>query len=302
MITSGTIMVGNRYCNAACPWCCSVMLQEPVSPGLTINEEKFYEFRDMLPEGAYVVLSSEGDPMAHASHVNWYLNKGAEKDWTFMLQTNGLGLNRASVKSLESWRQLKLNVITLTIAHPDPRTNNALMQMGETDFDYWETIAMLQRFGFEIELACMTTTAGVNDIHVATNLMNRAVDAGVRAIYFRDLETDPGPCNILDTPLVPEVVAAAKDHYVPLSSELVEWLTAQDKDDDIDGLMVVPTETPLLPDMPSVRVAFQISQKTKDKLVITMETPPDDVHAQAVFWGNGLVNYLYMRGENDGVD
>jgi pyruvate-formate lyase-activating enzyme len=194
--TSMSIVVGDRSCNARCPFCISRLTTairiEPKA-GVRVDADRFNNAcRYAVSCGVNtVILTGNGEPTLFPELLTFYAREAAEHFPLVELQTNGIVL----------YRMLKDNQAILSPYHHDLSLNkvttfaiscvgwgnglqHAIMQPDGERIDLWELVDMLHDHGKSVRLSCVMFCGGVQDIYGVYEMARIAKKHAVEQLNF----------------------------------------------------------------------------------------------------------------------
>jgi len=168
-----SIVIGDRKCDAHCPFCVSKMTGFCELPGNDlINEANFQKAARLAQIGGTttVLMTGKGEPTFYMDQITRFLKLLQPFNFPFIeLQTNGLKLGRLATQGTEGthelatimqWRKLGLNTIALSVVDVDHDHNAAIYNKDYPDLA--NTIRFLHKLGFSVRLCVMMLTGMVD--------------------------------------------------------------------------------------------------------------------------------------------
>jgi len=178
-IFSGSIVCGDRKCNANCPWCISKMTAKRT----TVPQPEWDDFPifcGLAKEfgATTMLLTGQGEPTLYPELISKYLyemnpvgKRGRGLFKLVELQTNGIGLLNME-DQLKKWHQQGLTLICLSLAHFDSAKNQELMQAAER-LEIWDTVKFLTYLGFGVRINITMVKGGVDNENKVIELVDR---------------------------------------------------------------------------------------------------------------------------------
>lgn len=178
-IQTFSIVVGNRACDAHCPFCVSKMtgFETVTKRTAWINEVNFKKACQLavMAKTSTVLLTGKGEPTLHSSEIGRYLDMLAPWNFPFIeLQTNGLMLGRLAAgqrdglpkdlneETLVSWRNRGLNTVAISVVDIKNWRNATIYNMDYPDLV--TTVKYLHRLGFTVRLCVMMLKGYVDSV------------------------------------------------------------------------------------------------------------------------------------------
>jgi molybdenum cofactor biosynthesis enzyme MoaA len=177
-----SVVVGDKKCNASCPWCIAKRTKTNFDLTLTPNWHRFNRvcaWANRITDTA--ILTGKGEPTLHWDLLVEYTERLHRYRFDFIeLMTNGALLSEAGVAQLE---ENGLTTLCLSIAHPDNIINNQLMGLPE-DYDYRKVIAYANKAGLAVRLNVTVVKGGVTNLG---DMVNVITTPGVMQSTFREV-------------------------------------------------------------------------------------------------------------------
>lgn len=168
-----SVVVGDKKCNAHCPFCVSRMtgfceVARTKRNGANINLVNFHSAARLaqIGEATTVLITGKGEPLLNPDEIEKYLELLKKYRFSFTeLQTNGLEIGWAIEKGshttefqawknrLKKWRKLGLNTIALSVVHTEDEFNAKIYHKNYPKLA--ATIAFLRELGFTVRLCVM---------------------------------------------------------------------------------------------------------------------------------------------------
>jgi molybdenum cofactor biosynthesis enzyme MoaA len=161
-IETFTAVVGNKACNATCPYCVSKM-----TPGCEIDKAHVPNLRNFRiacrlarEAGATTLLfTGKGEPTLFAKQISMYMGLQATQEFPLIeLQTNGIIIEEKYdeyIAHLRDWYDLGMTTVSLSIAHFSPQENVKIFTNGEMKYNPWEVVNILHEVGFSVRINCV---------------------------------------------------------------------------------------------------------------------------------------------------
>lgn len=168
-VSTLSIVVGTRACNASCPFCVSRMTGFDELPGAgTIDEIHFAKACRLAQIGGttHVLMTGKGEPTLYPDQVTQFLKLLAPWGFPFIaMQTNALDIGwlvrdgkpkhakKITRELLLEWRRLGLDTIAISVVSERPEHN---AEVYHKDYpDLVKTVAFLHELGFTVRLCVM---------------------------------------------------------------------------------------------------------------------------------------------------
>jgi molybdenum cofactor biosynthesis enzyme MoaA len=133
-----------------------------------------------------VILTGLGEPMLAPQQIDNYLLAMDGRFPRVDLQTNGI-LVKDNIEWLKLWRDRGLSLVCLSVAGTSDYLSNKTMGI-KADYDYWKTARMLKDIGLAVRLNCTMTKNGIHTPEDAWLIIDRAANAGIDQVTFREVE------------------------------------------------------------------------------------------------------------------
>ncbi len=177
-----SVVVGDKTCNASCPWCIGKRTKTNFNLTLTPNWNRFNKacaWANRVTDTA--ILTGKGEPTLHWDLLLKYTERLDKYRFDFVeLMTNGVLLSEAGIAELE---ENGLTTLCLSIAHHDSKINNQLMGLPE-DYDYRNVIDWANKAGLAVRL---NVTAVKGGIEYLNNMVRAITTYGVMQTTFREV-------------------------------------------------------------------------------------------------------------------
>ncbi|MDO8599360.1 MAG: radical SAM protein [bacterium] len=210
-VSTLSVVIGTKACNASCPFCVSRMTGFDVLPGIggidTVNFRKAC-LHAVVGGTTNVLLTGKGEPTLYPDQISRVLDLLEPHGFPYTaLQTNALDFGwmardgqpkqakRLSVELLQSWRKRGLDTIAISVVSEKPEHN---VEVYHKDYpDLVRTVAFLHSLGFTVRLCVMMqkgyvdTPGRVDDI-LAFCKANSIAQLTVRPIRKPTAQTHDG--------------------------------------------------------------------------------------------------------------
>jgi len=199
-IQTFSIVVGNKACNANCPYCVAQMTPENdicKDPNWRNFEiaKKFAKINNV----STTLLTGKGEPTLFPKLILDYCKK-LKNDFPFIeLQTNGYELielskwiNKETPPYKPSYLQLcyenGLTTIAISIAHYDSKKNDEILRWkSEQTLNLEKVITKMHEIGFSVRLSCMMLKGYIDSMKEVDNLVNFAKVNNVEQLTIRPI-------------------------------------------------------------------------------------------------------------------
>jgi len=219
-----SVVVGDQRCNAKCPFCVAQLTASDFSDYVDFDESKFncaIRIVEQMREGLLtVLLTGQGEPLLFPKQITRYLDVINGRFPRIELQTNGTLVTK-NLTNLRRWQDDGLTLVCLSIASHSAKHSNQVMGIKSISYDYWHTASMLKDIGLNVRLNCTMTTAGTYLPADCEKIIDRANNAGIDQVTFREVEM---PSVSLDSKIAawvaahkPEDAAKKLHHYLALN-------------------------------------------------------------------------------------
>ena len=200
-----SIVVGNKACNAKCPYCISKMTSKTEQlPSMfwTINWRNFHIACKLAQkaEATTVLLTGKGEPTLHPNLITQYLTQlGDNKRCYFPfieLQTNGIKLatDESYNEHLKEWYKLGLTTICLSAVHWDIERNKEIYG------DYYDLPSLtnkLHSMGFTVRLSIMMLKGYIDNPREIRKVIGFCRTNKIKQLTIRPISRPEGA---IDTP------------------------------------------------------------------------------------------------------
>lgn len=200
-IYSVSAILGGPKCNARCPGCAGRVLRDDaakvVTPG-TAPRNIVAASRLALQYGAWsLALTSSGEPTLYPGAITDTLQKlkDAGVQWPFInLFTNGIRLaNDPQVKMwLETWRDLGLTSVALSVHNVDTDKNRAAYGEPKQFYDLQDAINIIKDAGLCARIVLLLGRGNVDNIKEYKRSLDALHDMGVGLVTSWELRTNDG--------------------------------------------------------------------------------------------------------------
>lgn len=197
-IQTMSVVVGNKACNAKCPFCISKITPEQgiLVPDENVNWRNFDIACRLANRSGVttVLLTGKGEPTLHPSLIYTYLNHLSKYEFPFVeLQTNGIALNPEEMKE---WYDMGLTTICLSIVHPISNRNREIYQPDSKDFmNVSETVKKIHDAGLMVRLSCMLLKDYIDSVEKLSALIGFCISNGVKQLTVRPIDAPPNVDN-----------------------------------------------------------------------------------------------------------
>lgn len=184
-----SIVVGDRRCNANCPYCIAKMTSsEQICADF--DKKKFKRacrIADQMRDGLMnVILTGLGEPLLAPRQIDEYLWAMDGLFPRIDLQTNGILIEK-NLEDLKRWQQMGLSLVCLSVAGTNAVESNSVMGI-QAEYDYWRTASLLKDIGLAVRLNCTMTKTGIHTPDDAELILDRANNVGIDQVTFREVE------------------------------------------------------------------------------------------------------------------
>lgn len=163
-ITTFSIVIGTRACDAKCPFCVSKMTGFKEVPGISVpNDRNFYKamLAAQLGGTTTVLFTGKGEPTLYPRQLQYYLDRVGKSFPFIELQTNGIMIDKAlrddggtlKLGWLRTWYQMGLDTIALSVVSVD-RTENRKIYGGD-HYSLKDVVSGLHKLGLNVRLCVM---------------------------------------------------------------------------------------------------------------------------------------------------
>lgn len=203
-IQTFSIVVGNRACDAHCPFCVSKMTgygNLPPQEGFDGARLTKAIMLAQLGSTTTCLLTGKGEPTLYPLVLTEYLHRVGDKFPIIEMQTNGLqiGALAAGKKSLlavphlEQWKRLGLDTIAISVVSTRPEIN---AQVYTDDYpDLVTTIRYLHSFKFDVRLSVMMMWGGVDSVVELQHTIAFCKEHGVEQLTIRPIRKTTSPTH-----------------------------------------------------------------------------------------------------------
>lgn len=198
-ISTFSVIVGTKACNASCPFCVSKMTPD-CGLGGSVDNLNLRNFdiacRYAHQNGVSTVLfTGKGEPTLYMDHFMQYMEHlDSHKYFPFIeLQTNGLafqdtihgGTGGISDEELVRLYSLGLTTISLSVVHYNTEINARLLYPNNLYFDYLDLIRKLHSFGFSVRINCTMVRGYIDTISECQKFIEFCRTNSVEQLTFR---------------------------------------------------------------------------------------------------------------------
>ena len=254
VVSTFSIVVGNRACVNDCPLCISKMTGWG-DITFDVCWDKFPQAcRIAERRGARnVLLTSKGEATLFNVDMTRYLIELSNHNFERIeLQTEGSNIAKGLQnnfmlwdKTLKLWKHLGLNVIAISMYHWDSVTNGEIFNPRDSvAYDQWGLIQLLRAYGFEIRVSvCLIKDTMQYKIQV-DKMIHMCKSNHIMQLTLREMDIPNNPINL-------EVVEWIKEHtfntsslaqYINERGVLCDILPHGAKVYEIDGINVSITD------------------------------------------------------------
>ncbi len=191
-IQSYSVIVGDRKCNAACPYCISQM-----TPDNGVLKKEKVNWRNFEIGCKYakqsdistILLTGKGEPTLYPDEITDYLTRLEKYEFPFMeLQTNGLTLeNQGLNQHMLDWYDKGLTTIALSVAHYDTKKNKKIYTPNGDYLNLTGVIDKLHDIGFSVRLSCMMMKDYIDTTDKLDALIDFARENEVEQLTVRNI-------------------------------------------------------------------------------------------------------------------
>lgn len=195
-IQTYSIVAGSAACNAHCPYCVSKMtplggigLEEP-----DVNWRNFDIGCGYAKDNkvSTVLITSKGEATLFPNQITNYLKHLEPYKFPFIeLQTNGIALakNPKYEKHMETWYDLGMTLIAVSIAHYKTKKNKEIFQpKSECYYGLSDLIDKIHSKGFSVRLSCTMAKGYIDDVKSLEELLEFARENNVEQLTIRSIE------------------------------------------------------------------------------------------------------------------
>ncbi len=193
-IQTYTVVVGDRTCNAQCPYCISCMTP---SYGLATPSMRNFRIGCELARdygASTMFLTGKGEPTLHPCEIEEYVMLGRKYGFPLIeLQTNGILIaeidsDPETLGFLERWYEKGLTTVSLSIAHHNNAVNSRLLRPNGEPYDIWKAVDILHERGFSVRISCMMMLAYVASGYGVEELMRVCKEHDVEQVTVRGID------------------------------------------------------------------------------------------------------------------
>lgn len=180
IISTYTIIAGNRNCVNDCPICISKMTPDygVGKDKVDVNWERFENATNKaIVYGAKnVLITGKGEPTLFPGQITKYLKRLYDKPFASReLQTEGsvLAKGKKYDNLLDEWKNLKLDTIAISIYHYDKDKNKEMFRPKSGNyFDLPKLIERLHIKDYNVRLSCVMLNDFIDNIQEVNNLID----------------------------------------------------------------------------------------------------------------------------------
>jgi len=200
-VTTFSIVVGGRRCNACCPFCISRMtgFEEVAEKRSEINIINFHKATRLAQLGGTttVLLTGKGEPTLYPNEIDQYLALLSPYGFPFIeVQTNGLEIGRLArgdapqpngltVEKLRQWHRAGLNTIALSTVGAHNEINSNIYHPDYPNLK--RTVEFLHELGFTVRMCVMMMKTAVEHIDQVMYTVNWCKARKVEQLTFRSI-------------------------------------------------------------------------------------------------------------------
>lgn len=179
-----TAVVGNRKCNAKCPYCVSKMTPCHVQNGTTkVNWRNFIKGAKLAKDwgASTFLITSKGEATLYPQIVFEFIRTGVTLGYSIIeLQTNGLNLAQLERDGwLDKWYDAGLTTIAISAVHYDRKINQEII--AENYPELKDSVAILKKKDREfcVRLSVILIKGGIDSIGKAKDMIQQANYMGI---------------------------------------------------------------------------------------------------------------------------
>ena len=192
-----SVVVGNRSCNATCPFCVSACTPQANMP-INVNWRNFKKACRLaqIGEATTVLLTGKGEPTLHPQLISGYLDCLEEFQFPFIeLQTNGIQIGNNKIKDyyLSKWYQNGLTTICLSAVHYWQDMNRKIY--GNNYSDLKTTVKKLHDIGFTVRLSIMMLKGYVDTPAELNEIIGFCKTHKIKQLTVRPITCPEGEAN-----------------------------------------------------------------------------------------------------------
>jgi len=197
-----SIIVGNMYCNARCPFCiskvtmpCGVDLIKTKNQVNDVNWRNFDKCCNLAIKSGVTTafLTSKGEPTLYPDLITTYLHKLNDYGFPIIdLQTNAILMEDGAFDDyLELWYKMGLTTICISTVHWDDEANAKIYQphIQGKHRNLQVIIKKLRKIGFTVRLTCMLLKGYIDRFTLVGYLAEYCKINGVKQLTIRPLNT-----------------------------------------------------------------------------------------------------------------
>lgn len=196
-----SVVIGNRACDARCPYCISKMTpscgveRRPARAESVAWRNFDVACRFALACGVTtVLLTGKGEPTLHPELVTEHLRRIGRRFPFVELQTNGGRLLRdpRAKRWLDRWRRLGLTTACVSLAHHEAARNAEIFQAGSGWIDPRGLVERLHGHGLTVRLTVMMVRGLIDSPSAVESLLAFCRSASVEQLTIRPIERPAG--------------------------------------------------------------------------------------------------------------
>ena len=269
-----SILVGDKRCNAHCPFCVSKMTCDgnlKNNPSVKwVNFHKAIRFAQ-INNVTTVILTGKGEPTLAPEMIKKYLTQMCVSQYKFPfieLQTNGILLPKLT-NELESFYNLGLSTISLSSVHYKLEKNKEIY--GDKYNDLKFLVKILHDIGFTVRVNCIMIKDYIYSIDKILEFAKYAKEINIDQLTFRPVT-------------LPEINTSAKEVY--------DWII-DNKPETIRDIDFWHYGHELLSLPHGAKVYDYEGQNVCLSNCLTETTDPENIR-QLIFFPNGELRYSWQ--------
>ncbi|MBI5209958.1 MAG: radical SAM protein [Elusimicrobia bacterium] len=202
-IQTMSVIVGDRRCNARCPYCISRMTPScgvaGASPDAGRVDWRNFDVACRFAQACgvtTVLLTGKGEPTLQPALVTAHCRRLAKRFPFVELQTNGHRLqhDRQADGFLRDWHRLGLTTVCVSLAHHDAARNAEVFRGGPGAWiDPGRLVARLHARRLTVRLTVMLLKGYIDSPEAVDSLIGFCRRAGVEQLTVRPIERPAGP-------------------------------------------------------------------------------------------------------------
>lgn len=208
-ISTLSIVVGTRACNASCPFCVSRMTGFDELPKIgEIDEINFRKACRAAQIGGTtnVLMTGKGEPTLYPAQVTQFLDLLEPWQFPFIaIQTNALDIGwlvrdgkpkhakKLTRELLESWRRKGLDTIAISVVSEKPEHNAEVYHKDYPDLS--ATVRFLHGIGFTVRLCVMMQQGAVDTPERVVDILAFCKANGIEQLTVRPIRKPTAPTH-----------------------------------------------------------------------------------------------------------